>query len=91
MRAQVIEIMPLSAHQDTVDPTLLWRFETNGGHEIYASEAFRKVLVAFYDRFVKGLQNGFDKGPHLRVWQEAITTRPNDPIPFNVEEAAAPN
>jgi len=77
--------------QDTIDPRKLWIVETNGGHEIYASEAYRPILVAFYDRFVKGQQNGWDNGPHLRIWQEAISSRPHDPLPFNIQESAAPS
>ena len=77
--------------QDTIDPRRLWIVETNGGHEIYASEAYRPILIAFYDRFVKGRQNGWDNGPHLRIWQEATSSRPHDPLPFNTQESAAPS
>jgi predicted acyl esterase len=57
-------------YQWTVDPSLMWMVDTNGGHSMYASEVFRRDLVRFFDRFVKGEKNGYETTPKLRVWQE---------------------
>ena len=57
-------------YQDNVDPERLWMVQTNGPHDMYESAVFRKTLVSFFDHFVKGVDNGFDKGPHLSIWLE---------------------
>ena len=61
-------------YQDTLDPARLWMVQTNGGHDLYESTRFRALLVAFLDRFVKGEANGFDAGPHMRVWVEGTSS-----------------
>jgi uncharacterized protein len=58
-------------YHDTLDPRQLWLVQTNGGHDLYESTRFRTMLVAFFDRFVKGRANGFEKRPHVEVWHEA--------------------
>lgn len=55
-------------YQDTLDPDRLWMVQTNGGHDLYESRAFRPTLIAFFDRFVKGIHDGFGHRPHLEVW-----------------------
>jgi uncharacterized protein len=49
----------------------LWVVQTNGGHDLYESTRFRAVLVAFFDRFVKGLDNGFEHRPRGEIWVES--------------------
>ena len=61
-------------YQETLDPKLLWLVQTNGGHDLYESLAFRRTLIAFLDRFVKGVPNGFDRSPRLDVWMESRST-----------------
>jgi predicted acyl esterase len=58
-------------YQETVDPKLMWMIDTNGDHGMYASLAYRKTMVEFFDHFVKGLPNGFESTPRLQVWEEA--------------------
>lgn len=58
-------------YHDTLDPGKLWLVQTNGGHDLYESVRFRQTLVAFFDRFVKGRANAFEKRPHVQVWHEA--------------------
>jgi len=60
-------------YHDTLAPERLWLVQTNGGHDLYESTRFRALLVAFFDRFVKGKANGFDAGPHIRVWMESTS------------------
>ena len=57
-------------YQERVSPDRLWYIQTNGNHDLYESLQFRTVLLAFLDHFVKGIDNGFDRGPHVQVWYE---------------------
>lgn len=77
--------------QDTINPDHLWMIDTNGDHEIYASEAYRPLLIAFFDHFLKEKQNGWERQPRLRIWQEATTSRPQDPFVMGRQEGAAPS
>lgn len=76
-------------YQETLDPSRLWMVQTNGGHDLYESLSFRSTLVAFFDHFVKGLENGFEKRPHLEVWMDT-TSHPAGPGEHPFYEAAAP-
>jgi len=58
-------------YQETLDPERLWLVQTNGGHDLYESTRFREILVSFFDRFVKGRENGFEQRPHLEIWMES--------------------
>jgi hypothetical protein len=57
-------------YQETLDPSRTWWLQTNGGHDLYESLEYRKILVSFLDRFVKGAPNGFERRPHLLVWMD---------------------
>lgn len=57
-------------YHETVDPKRLYIVQTNGQHDLYESLHFRDKLIRFFDRFVKGEQNGFDKQPRVEIWQE---------------------
>lgn len=61
-------------YQETLAPGLLWQVQTNGGHDLYESVRFRDTLVAFFDRFVKGVDNGFDAKARLELWLESTST-----------------
>ena len=64
-------------YQETLDPARLWFLQTNGAHDVYVSTRFRKQLISFFDRFVKGQANGFESTtPHVQVWTEAALTGP---------------
>jgi putative CocE/NonD family hydrolase len=69
-------ITPRSSHyQRKLDPGRLWLFQTNGPHDMYLAEAFQATAVRFLDRFVKGLDNGFERDtPRTTVWMEAFRT-----------------
>jgi len=57
-------------YQETLDPDRTWMLQSNGPHDLYGSLQVGKVLVAFFDRFLKGVPNGFDRSPHLTVWMD---------------------
>lgn len=61
-------------YHDRLDPNRLWLVQTNGNHDLYESLQFRQTLIAFFDHFVKGLDNGFENDPHVAVWQETDAT-----------------
>lgn len=69
-------------YQETLDPSKLWFLQTNGGHDLYESTRFRKMLVSFFDRFVKGEKNGFEKTPHVQAWVESSTTGTGTHAPY---------
>jgi predicted acyl esterase len=58
-------------YHETLDPKLLWLVQSNGPHNLYESLHFRRILIAFFDHFVKGEANGFDRRPRLNVWMDA--------------------
>jgi len=66
-------ITPRSGHyQLHLDPRRLWQFQSNGRHDMYFAAAFQPTLLRFLDRFVKGLDNGFERDtPRTTVWMEA--------------------
>ncbi len=55
---------------DLLEPSKLWLVQTNGNHDLYESLEFRTTLIAFFDRFVKGVPNGFEAHPHVEIWFE---------------------
>jgi putative CocE/NonD family hydrolase len=69
-------ITPRSSHyQSKLPPDRLWRFQTNGRHDMYLAEAFQATALRFLDRFVKGQDNGFERDtPRTTVWMEAFQT-----------------
>ena len=76
-------------YQETLDQNRLWMVQTNGGHDLYESLTFRSTLLAFFDHFVKGLENGFEKRPHLEVWMDT-TSHPSGQNEHALYEAASP-
>jgi len=62
--------------QETIDPARLWYLQTNGAHDLYVSSRFRRQLIAFFDRFVKGRANNFEATPHVQVWIEGALKGP---------------
>lgn len=75
--------------QETLDPSRLWYLQTNGAHDVYASLLFRKQLVRFFDRFVKGMANGFEATPHVQVWIESTQKGPADGLYENLTPGIA--
>lgn len=75
-------------YQETLDPQRTWLLQTNGPHDLYEALQYQALLVEFFDRFVKGIDNGFDKRPHLTVWVDTATNANSRPHAYM--EAAAP-
>jgi putative CocE/NonD family hydrolase len=61
-------------------PTRTWVIAANGYHSqcIYSKRIINQ-LVRFFDRFVKGAHNGFEKTPHMQIWHD--TTGATDAEP----------
>ena len=63
-----------------LDPTRTWVVTANGYHAMCTdSTPITNELVQFFDRFVKGEQNGFDTTPHMQMWHD--TTGATDAKP----------
>ncbi|MBI2170072.1 MAG: CocE/NonD family hydrolase [Actinobacteria bacterium] len=62
-----------SYYFDALDKNRTWTVFTNGAHgtcDDFAGSPFTDLLVRFFDRYVKGSQNGFENEPHVRIWHE---------------------
>ncbi|WP_395672903.1 CocE/NonD family hydrolase [Phenylobacterium sp.] len=82
-----VPVLSITAYQDeattsrggyyqwNVDPKLMWMIDTNGGHGAAGSLVYRRQMLKFFDRYVKGVKNDWEATPRLQVWQETA----NDP------------
>jgi putative CocE/NonD family hydrolase len=72
-----------SSYLGELDPARTWVVASNGYHGMCEISAPRITdeLVAFFDRFVKGDQNGFDSTPHVQLWHEATENSAGDDVP----------
>ncbi|MFL5822606.1 MAG: CocE/NonD family hydrolase [Solirubrobacteraceae bacterium] len=54
-----------------LNPARTWVVAANGYHSMCVnSKRITNELVRFFDRFVKGNHNHFEKTPHMRIWHE---------------------
>jgi uncharacterized protein len=72
-----------ASYLSELDPRRTWVVGTNGYHAMCALHAPRITdeLVAFFDRFVKGESNDFERTPHVQVWHEATTDSAGNDVP----------
>jgi len=72
-----------SSYMGELDPTRTWVVATNGYHGMCELDSPRITdeLVAFFDRFVKGASNGFERTPHIQLWHETATDSTGDNVP----------
>lgn len=72
-----------------LDPRRTWLVNSNGNHLVYqSSKHFVPMLEGFFDRFVKGEANGFQRTPRVQIWHEtgldsdprSVTTQPRLPV-----------
>ena len=71
-----------------LDPARTWMVGMNGFHGQCAySTAMTKELVRFFDRFVKGERNGYERTPRTQLWHES--TDPADAKPGWVTTAGS--
>ncbi len=63
-----------------LDPARTWVVVANGYHsQCIFSTSIINELVRFFDRFVKGEQNGFETTPHMQIWHETTSTTDAEP------------
>jgi uncharacterized protein len=73
-----------SSYLSGLDPALTWVVASNGYHGQCELDSPLIVdeLVAFFDRFVKGVHNGFESDtPHIQIWHDAYTNSAGDNVP----------
>jgi putative CocE/NonD family hydrolase len=55
-----------------LDPGRTWMIGSNGFHgQCVFSKTMTKELIRFFDRFVKGEQNGYENTPHTQIWHDS--------------------
>ncbi len=66
-----------------LDPKRTWVVASNGYHGMCElnTPQVTDQLVAFFDRFVQGKHNGFERTPHLQVWHETTTDAGGNNVP----------
>ena len=72
-----------SSYLSGLNPATTWVVATNGYHGMCEehSPQITDELVAFFDRFVKGADNGFEKTPHIAIWHDTHTNSAGDNVP----------
>lgn len=57
--------------ETALDPEQTYLIGMNGPHDTYASKYLHVSLLRFFDRYVKGIDNGFDREPRVQLWHNA--------------------
>ncbi len=72
-----------SSYLSDLDPARTWVVATNGYHGMCEldSPQITDELVAFFNRFVKGVPNGFAHTPHIQIWHDTTTNSASDNVP----------
>jgi uncharacterized protein len=72
-----------ASYLSRLDARRTWVVATNGYHAQCALHAPRITdqLIAFFDRYVKGESNGFERTPHIQLWHEATTDSAGNDVP----------
>jgi predicted acyl esterase len=66
-------------YQDQLDPARTYLVATNGPHDSYMSTRFQQTaLLPFFDHYLKGARNGFDKRPHVQLWMDSTGAGTDD-------------
>lgn len=83
---------------DLLNPDKTWLVASPGYHELLTTSIpLITYELEFFDHFVKGIDNGFEKRPHVQIWHEtsvaawtprSVTTV--DRLPVKVDPAAVP-
>jgi hypothetical protein len=72
-----------SSYLSQLNPARTWVVASNGYHgqcELNSPLVINE-LVAFFNRYVKGVNNGFERTPHIQLWHEASTNGSGDNVP----------
>jgi len=72
-----------STYLSGLDPARTWVVATNGYHGMCEldSPKITDELVAFFDRYVKGVSNGFERTPHIQLWHDTAVDGAGDNVP----------
>ncbi len=72
-----------SSFLSALDPARTWVLASNGYHGMcdLSSPRITDELLAFFDRFVKGESNGFERTPHVQLWHDANTNSAAENVP----------
>ena len=82
-----------SSYLSALDPSRTWVVASNGYHGMCelavsgggqgtgSSPRIMSELVAFFNRFVKGQRNGFERTPHIQLWHDAHLDSAGDNAP----------
>jgi putative CocE/NonD family hydrolase len=63
-----------------LDPARTWVVAANGYHSMCVNSApITDELVRFFDRFVKGDDNGFEATPHMQIWHDTAGATDAEP------------
>lgn len=72
-----------NSYLSELDPARTWVVATNGYHGMceLSSPQITQELVAFFDQFVKGADDGFESTPHIQIWHDTHTDGAADNVP----------
>lgn len=72
-----------ASYLSRLDPARTWVLATNGYHGMCElnSPGITTELVAFFNRFVKGVHNGFTRTPHIRIWHDTSVNSAGSNVP----------
>ncbi len=74
-------------YQKYLNPNRTWYVGTNGKHDIYTSLRWRALLLRFFDHFLKGKNNGFERGDHVQIWEDTSAPGGLNPGDLQLERA----
>ncbi|MFZ0667895.1 MAG: CocE/NonD family hydrolase [Acidimicrobiales bacterium] len=58
-------------YQELLNPHTTWYVGSNGEHDTYVNDQFRaQLLTPFFDHYLKGINNGFQKSNRVQLWME---------------------
>jgi uncharacterized protein len=72
-----------TSYFNQLDPRRTWVLESNGYHAMCAlnNPLVTKQVVAYFDRFVKGRQNGWERTPHVQLWHDTAANSAGENTP----------
>jgi putative CocE/NonD family hydrolase len=72
-----------SSYLSELDPARTWVVAANGYHGMCEEDTPLVINeeVAFFNRFVKGENNGFQNTPHIQFWHDTTTDSAGDNVP----------
>ena len=78
-----------------IAPSQLWLIGSNGNHGLcdQNNELVNQQVVKFFDRYVRGRDNGFERTPHVQIWHETTAATKTDVgvLHASITSTAAPS